>query len=242
MLEADLQNRIYSGAFYAAALLAFLSSLAFHSIYLAALTAVLLLASALYFHSGHIVNSLLIKHAKIIEVYNGYKISGNLCSAVKRAGGAYHSVSCVLLRASGQERDGEIINTLVSNTDFPFEFSLGLERIDSGKVLDWLEERRARKEIEMSRCDPKKQERVSSLKRELAVIEGEIRDIRGQKMLSLRMRLKTFASAASEFEASRESLRNAEQLANEFSSSLALDYEMLKGEGLLDALSLEGAR
>jgi hypothetical protein len=240
MLELRMKNRLYSYAFYALAAALFALALATQSGFATAVSVILLSLSALYFSSGHIVNNLLLKRGTVIEVSDGFRLNEELSAAVKRIGNEYLAVSCVLLRGAAGERDGAQIETIVSNTDFPFEFSLGLESLNHDRMLDALEEKRRLKEIEIARSDPKKYDRMNELRRELAVIESEIRSVRGEKLLALKMRLKTFAKSTGEFKASREASRNAEQLAKAFSAMLGLEHEMLSGERLLEELAMEG--
>jgi len=239
MLETELGNRLYSYAFYSAAVVAMMIAMFFHSLCFLAASTLLLAASATYFHSGHIINNFLLRRGSVIEVYNNHKLSESLTSAVKRVGDSYFSVSCALLKKVTDERNGELIASIISNIDFPFEFCLGLKRVDKNKILDDLEEKRRLKEIEITRSDAKKYDRISNLKRELSVIEGEIRTIRGQNPLAFSLRLKCFASARNENDAIRESSRNATQLASAFSSALGFEYEILKGELRIEEPSLE---
>jgi hypothetical protein len=241
MLENEFGNRIYSYLFYALAAVMLLASAFFHNIYLLVAAIFLLLASAVYMHSGHMLNNLLIGKGKVIEVYNKYKLSESLSAASKKVGNTYFSVSCAILNRVSGDRNGEQICSIVSNTEFPFEFSIGMRSVDKEKILDGLEERRRLKEIEISRADPKKYDKANCLRRELGVIEGDIRSIRGQKPLAMAIRLKTFASSRDENDATIESSQNMERIASAFSSSLGFEHEILKGERLLEELSLERA-
>ncbi len=240
MLELELRNRLFSYTFYALAAAVFVASIFTYSIYFIAVTSVLLLFSAIYFHAGHLLNNFLLGHGSVVEIYNGYKLSENIGSAVKRINDSYFSISCALLSGYGDAHKGELISSIVSNVDFPFEFSIGLRSVDKARLLEGLETKRRMKEIEITRSDPKKYDRANSLRRELGVIESEIRGIGGQKPLTLLVSLKCFARGQGELEASRESLRNVEQLAGTFSSALGFEYEIMKGEALIDQLSLEG--
>ncbi len=240
MLDWEINNRIYSYAFYVMATATFLLGLVSGGYYLAALSAALLLVAAVYFRSGHILNNLLLKKGRVIEVYNGYTLSDDLAAAVKRASNGYVAVSCVLLSGGAAERNGEHIEAMVTKTDFPFEFSLGLRSVDHGRVLDGLEERRRLKEIEIARSDPKNYDKVNGLRRELSVIDNEIRSVRGEKLLAMKMRLRTFAKSWSATEAAREAVRNAGFISGSFSSTLGLEHEILMGERLLNELEAEG--
>lgn len=239
MMELDIRNKLYAYAFYSLAAATFIASLLVQNGYLSILAALLLLASAVYFHSGHIVNSLLLKCGNVIEIYNGYKLGNDLTAAVKKVGNEYFAVACVLLRGGDNERNGDRLTSLVHNADCPFEFSLGLRGVNYIKVLDGLEEKRRSKEIEIARSDPKKYDKVNGLRRELSLIESDIRNIRGNKLLALILKLKTFARSESEFEAAREATRNAERIASAFSSALGVESELLRGEQLLSELEVE---
>jgi hypothetical protein len=241
MLENDIGNKLYSYAFYGLAAALFLVSALSHNIIMLLVAVLLLPASAIYMHSGYVINNFLLGRGRIIEIYNKYKVGENLSSAVKKVGNSYFSVSCAILKKVSEERNGELIGSLISNTDFPFEFSIGLTSINKEKILDGLETKRRFKEIEISRADPKKYDKANCLRRELEIIESDIKSVRSQKPLALSLKLKTFASLPDESDAATETSQNIERLANSFSSSLGFEHEILKGERLINELSLERA-
>ncbi len=236
MTKLEVRNAFYSYAFYSLAGVIFVSALLMQSGALVLLSVVLLLASALYFRSGHVINNLLLRRGSVIEISDGYTLSEDLSAAVKKIGNEYHAVSCVLLSGDPGERNGEHLETLVAKADFPFEFGLGVRSVEHVRILDALEEKRRLKEIELARTDPKKQDRINGLRRELSTIESEIRSVRGEKLLSLSMCLKTFARSQSGIDAAREASRNAGIMADSFSSMLGFEHEVLKGEALLQEL------
>ena len=171
MLDVELQNRGYSYAVYAAAIVTLASGVLLRNAYLLAADALLLLCSVAYLNSGHIINNMVLRKGKAIEVCMGYSLSEDLRSMVKARENAHTAISCVVVRSNGAERNGELLGTLVRNTDFPFEFSVGMEGINQGKVLDKLEEKRRMKEIEIARCDAKRYDRINVLRRELVLAE-----------------------------------------------------------------------
>lgn len=240
MLDVEISNKIYAYAIYIAAIATLVIGAMLRSAPAIAFESVLLLGSVVYLNSGHIVNNIILKRGRVLEVCRGYSLSNDLRSLVKARGNAYTAVSCIVARSSNVERNGETLNALVHNIDFPFEFSIGMRSIDQERMLDKLEEKRRLKEIEISRCDIKKYDKVNGLRRELSVIESEIRGIRGQKMLAIELKLKTFHTAGSSFEAARGSASNAEKIANAFESSLGFECEMLKGELLFDEIMTNG--
>lgn len=239
MLDLEAENKQYSYALYSLSAVVAIASLISGNAYFAVLSAILLLLSAVYFNSGHIVNNFLIKHNMVIETYNGYRLSEGLSAAVKRIGNEYFAVSCSVITNPSEGHDGEHIAALIRNADCPFEFSIGLKSVDSGRLLDKLEERRRLKEIQIARGDQKKYDKVNELRRELALIESEMRSVRDGKMLAIAVRLKTFGRSVSEFEAAREAAKNAERIASAFSNALGFEHEILKGEKLLELLEIE---
>lgn len=96
------------------------------------------------------------------------------------------------------------------------------------------------KEIEISRSDGRKYDRLNRLKRELSVIEGEIRGFRERRPLVVEARIRTFWLGRNEAEAAMESEKNIEQLSGMFSGMLGFECEMLKGESLLEEATLQG--
>jgi hypothetical protein len=232
--------RLYSYAFYSAAIAMFVASALTLNAYVLAFSIASLLVAAILFSSGHLINDLVLKRAGPIAQYCGFRLSRSLCSATRKAGGKYLSISAAVMKQAGDVvMKGELVESLISNIDFPFEFSLGIKSVDKGRVIDGLETKRRMKEIEISRADPQKYDRMNALKRELSVMEGELKSLREQKPLSVEAKLKTFGLSKSEIEASSESERNMGKLSGAFASMLGFECETLKGEALLEEASLQ---
>ena len=70
MEEINRLNKLYSYAFYSLALLVLIASAIANSGY-ALISAILLLLSAIYLNSGHMINNMLIKRSKVIMIKNG---------------------------------------------------------------------------------------------------------------------------------------------------------------------------
>lgn len=241
MYDAKLDGRLYSYAFYAAAVAMFVASVLSFNAYLLALALVLLSLAALSYSSGHLLNNFILgSKGAATGLYGGFSVRERLSSAVRKNGDNYLSISSALLCKNGSEETAcETVETLVSNVNFPFEFTLGIASIDKNRLLEGLETKRRLKEIEISRIDPKKCDRLNLLKRELNLIEEEINAIRANKPLAIMARIRTFCLSRSELEAARESERNIDQLTGMFSSMLGFDCEILKGEDLLKEVSYQ---
>ncbi len=235
-----MMNRLYSYLFYAVGVLCLVCAAFFSNLYLIALTSVLLLFSALYMNSGHIINNILIRRSNIIEIYNGYKLSNGLDSAVKKIGNEYFAVSVALLmieKANGASH--ETIRSLVESIHEPFEFGILLKEADRKRLLEGIEVKRRMKEISLSRIDPKQQDKINALRREIDILGVEIENItKSGKALDVIVKLSSFAKSEVEAEASRESAASIRHIADAFSASLGMDYEILRGEELLGFLEV----
>lgn len=238
MEEHAITNKMFSYAFYALGAFVAILSVFSYSPTLVLIVSALLLLSAIYLNSGHILNNFLIRRSKLIEVYNGYRLSTDLCSAVKRVGKHFRGVSVAVfdIYKLGNVAGTDFASTLES-ISIPFEFGIAVREVSKKKLLDSLETKRRVKEIAITKADSKAYDKVNELNRELGVIESDIETIkRNGKPVEVALRIRTTSDAGTDIEASRESRKNLEQVANAFSATLSLDYTMLKGELLLDAI------
>lgn len=241
MIEKELTNRLYPYAFYSLAAAMLVASVFSFNLYFLAFAIVLLLSAAVFFSSGHLVNDLVLKRMGFIGFYEGFRLSKKMYSVTRKSGNGYISLSAAILRKSGEEKEKlDLLESLVSNVNFPFEFCLGIRSVDKRKVLEGLETKRRMKEIEITRSEGGKYDKTNKLKRELSVIEGEIRSFRELRPLAVEARVKTFWLGQNEMEAARESEKNIEQLSGMFSSMLGFECEMLKGEDLLEEVTFQG--
>jgi len=79
-----LGDKLFAYSFYAISICSLLFSLLFGSALLAFLALVIALLSIIYLHAGKLINNLLIKNSRVILLSNGYELSNNLYSAVKK--------------------------------------------------------------------------------------------------------------------------------------------------------------
>lgn len=238
MEEQALSNRIYSYMFYALSVLMLIVSVFFYNIMAFVLATLLIFLSALYFSSGHIINNILLKHAFIVEVYNGYRLSDNITSAVKKIGGDYHSISVASLSLNrGVSVKSSDMLALIEGISDPFEFSISLREIDRKALLESLETKRRMKEISLSRLSQGKYDKANEIKRELEVFDSEIEGIRSKgKALDVSIRIRTVAISGDEIEAERASFASLVHVSEAFSTVLNASYNALKGEALLSAI------
>lgn len=240
MEEHIIKDKLYSYLFYVMAVVIFVASVLFHNLYGLVIVAFIVFVAAVYFKSGHIINNLLIKRSKLIEVYNGYSLMKDLSAAVKRVGNSYLGVSIAVLNIT-RELEGrtEQFKQVLESTKEPFEFCIGLIEIDRTRLLDSLQAKRRMKEIALTRIPQKSYDKANKVKREMEMIENEIRNVQGSgKSFEVSLKLKSTAISRDEAEAGREAAENLVKVANTFSTSFGLEYEILKGEDLLDAVEV----
>ena len=238
MEEHIIGNKLYAHMFYSLATITLIASIFFYNPWVLLLAASLISFSAVYYSSGHIVNNLLLRRSLVIETYNGYALSDNLLSAVKKVGNQYLSVSVAVLRLNRgiEVKDGEILG-LLEGIGEPFWFTLQLREINKKTLLESLETKRRMKEIAAGRVAGSSYDRANAIKREIGLVEQEINSIRGSgKALEISIQLRTSETSGDESDAARGSAKSLERVAASFSTVLNADYEMLKGEALLSGI------
>lgn len=238
MEENEILNRIYSYVFYTLGVLCVVLAAFFSNLYLIAVTSILLLLSAIYLNSGHIVNNILIKRSNIVEIYNHYKLSSELDSAVKKIGNGHHALSIAFFRIEKPNNaSNDAIKALLETLHESFEFGILVKEADKEKMIETLDTKRRMKEITLSRIDSKHQDKINALKREIDILAAEIQNIRKSgKALEVLAKIISFGNSENEAEAAREASKNIKRIADSFSAALGVDYKIIKGEELLNVL------
>ncbi|MGC8586822.1 MAG: hypothetical protein ACP5K9_00840 [Candidatus Micrarchaeia archaeon] len=228
-------TNIYAYAIYAFAVLSLISAALFGSATLLLLALVLSAASVIYMHSGRIINGLILSRSRVIELSGGYSLDGSMTSAVKREGGSYKSVSIAELKMDKPlQYKSEQFAEIIEKAGVPFEFTIGIRKINTKAFTEALETRRRMKEIAISNTPSSSYERISRLKRELSMIENEIKSVEdGSKPVEAFAYLRSFATGSAAGIAARESQEQLAQVAEIFRAALGIGYSVCKGEDLL---------
>ncbi len=236
MEEASLYNKMQYYLFYGLAVILVLLSIVSYNIWVVLLALLCSLISVILLHSGHILNNLLIKKSKVIEVKNGYKLSQNLISASKRHGKSYHAVAIAnLIQRNNFNYKSDSMKELIESTKEPFEFTLSLTEVDKKRMLESLETKRRVKEIALSRLKPNSYDKVNNIRRQIEAVDNEITNLKSSgKSFDVEIQLKAISNSENEYEAEIDAAKSIEILANKFSSSIGVDYEILKGEELMN--------
>jgi hypothetical protein len=231
-------KKVYAYMLYGIGAFTILCSVFFSNIYLVAFTAVMIFSSVAYFNSGHMINNLILRKSAIIEMCNGFWLSHNLNSMIKKTDEGYVAVAIAVIMPEEKKLvDHGRVKEVIESIRLPFEFRVTIKEVDSKRLYDTIETKKRMKEILLSRTDPKKHDKVNSLKREIDILESEISSIRtGGRALDMFIRVFAFANSGSEIEASREAYSNIMQIGDSFSAALGVKYEIANGEELVNLI------
>ncbi|MGC8662484.1 MAG: hypothetical protein ACP5RT_01720 [Candidatus Micrarchaeia archaeon] len=201
-------------------------------------SALFILLSIVYYHSGKIINNLILKNTRTLVLSKGYELSGIGVSVVRRNGLVYESISVAYLILYAPIANASTsLQSLLEKVRVPFEFSIELAELSKKKIIDDLETKMHMKEIELSNIKEADAKNFNRIKRELSIIENEIKTIKnGSKPFNVRFKIKCRYESQSMVEAINTSSKNLEYVSGLFSSILNTSYVILKGEDLLNAI------
>ena len=223
--------------------LTLVASIATLNPFLVAATALLLLSAVSVFKLWYIIDSLIFKHTNLIEVFNGYELSGDRSCAILRKGGMISATTAAAFTVGkGAAPDGAQMENLIANFSHPFKFIMQVERLNTDKVSDDLRTKRSRKEIELSRIDQKQQNlpRINQIKREIEQLEHDISVISsGNAPLRLAYYAVTCAVSDTSYDAEEQAKSRIRELSSQFDGLLKSKSMVLKGPDLLDLLKLD---
>jgi hypothetical protein len=238
MEEAEFGNKLYAYLIYIASALAISFSLVFGSLPAAAFASILIFASVIYLNAGNLINTIILKKSRILVFSNGYELSENGMSAFKKVGKEYLSMSIAMLIVNNPVSNAhDAFESLLERIKDPFEFSIEVREISKKNIVENLETRRRMKEIELSNSDKSDYKSITKIKREIALIENEIKSLSsGNRPLSVFFKVKAISKSYSASSAASDSARNAEHIASLFASIFNVSYSMLKGEELITSI------
>lgn len=191
------------------------------------------------------LESAIIRRTGIIELVGQYELSGDRLSAVRRANGKIVSTTVASLDGnSGAGIDRKSIEAIISRLNFPFKFTLQVSMLNTAKLLDSMQTRRAANEIKLSKIAQSKKSkdsaRANAIRRELELIEHDIRNMTsGSVPLRMLMLVSTSAASESRFYAEELAKSRIRELAGEFGALTNAQVRILSGSELAEALMLE---
>jgi len=167
-------------------------------------------------------------------------LSDNATAALVSTGNKYKAVSAAELTIKGSANTA-LLNELLESQPIDFDYIVSVRQIDAKRFVEGLEMKKRLKEIQIGKVDKRNYARVNMLKKELELINGEISKVVASKPVALRVLLRAYAVSESPYTAAKAAVANLESIANAFSNSLGANYDVLKGDALLQALGyLEG--
>ncbi len=239
MDERELTKKIYFYIIYVTCILILILSILSGYLFIVLLSSIFLLLSIIYLHTGHIINNLLLKHSRIIEVSNNYILSSNISCVFKREGRHIKSVSIAIIKPEASPNlSSDSFRSLIESIHEPFEYSISMSEIDKKKVIEPLETKRRMKEIMLTKIKTDRYDKINNIKREIELLGSEIESIKSSgKAYDVSLFLKTTYISDNEVDATSQSYKNLERIADAFSAALKINYEIIKGEELLGFFS-----
>jgi hypothetical protein len=211
--------------------------------FLVAATALLLVSAASVFKLWYIIDSLIFKHTNLIEVFNGYELSGDRNCAIMRKGGTISATTAAVFTVGNDAApESAQIENIIANFSHPFKFVMQVERLNTDKVVDDLRTKRSEKEIALSRIEQKQQNlpRINQIKREIEQLEHDISAISsGNAPLRLAYYAVACAVSDTSYDAEEQAKSRIRELSSQFDGILKSKSRVLKGPDLLDLLKLD---
>jgi hypothetical protein len=213
--------------------------------YLIAITPLLGILFLILFKGWNIIEALLFKHTHIIQMFDGFELSGSRLTAVAREGGIYTSVSAAeLVPTSNSEIDRDKLERLIRNFGFPFRLSTYVKRFKTDKIIEKLQVRRKMKEIELSRIHNQKSGtgmlKAARLKEEISCLNHELSQIQGGGVpLEMRYYVVTASSANLKYKADEEALSNLKEVLSGLNAILGTESAILSGPELIKMIKFD---
>jgi hypothetical protein len=160
----------------------FAASLITFNLYLIALASFSALASFVVFVMWGFIDAFLFQHTNFVQVFGGWELSGDRVAACSRRKEGYTAVAAAIFEMGGMgEVNREQIERMIANSGYPFKFVMQVEQLNLNKLLDDLQTRRSRCEIELSRIGNLKRGRglakANIIRRKIEQLEHDIKSV-----------------------------------------------------------------
>jgi uncharacterized protein YlbG (UPF0298 family) len=204
---------------------------------------VVLFSISLYYFNDIIID-LLFKHTNIIEIFNGYELSGSRNIAIFRNNGSVGAVAAALINTENiDELDKTKIEHLIGSTHYSFKIVLYVENLNIKKIIDKLQTRKSMKEIELSRIDIKDNKniiKINKIKKEIENIESDIKNIsEGEVPVKISYYIMTTAISDTLLEASERANTQIKEITAKLDAFLSSRSTILTGNDLINVLKLD---
>ncbi len=195
-------------------------------------------------HKGwDIIEPMLLKRSGMVQILNGYELSGDRKVAVLAAGNGFTATAAALLDTSKtRELDRERLEEIIGRAGVPFKLVMIARPLDTSKVLDRLRTAQYRTEIELSRMygNGADEVKIRHAKAKLGAIEEDISSITsGKAPLKVLHYVMHAAHSTGRFMAQEEAISGLAALAGAFDAALGTRSKVLAGGELMDALRFD---
>ncbi|MEM0146859.1 MAG: hypothetical protein QXR85_01800 [Candidatus Micrarchaeaceae archaeon] len=234
-----MHDRPLSYAFYALALASFILSIILHSALVLVVVSVLLLMSSVYAGASKFVNIAVLEllhraNGKLNNV--GYALAPGGAAATAKHGENYMSISAIRI-GIGAHTLGSKIGEVLSGLNVNIDYVVRIRQIDSHRFVEGLAFKRRLKELELAKLNSKSYIRLNELRHEIEVLDSEISAVSSSRPVDVLFVVKVFSYGASPNLASKESVSNAQGIADALGTTAGAFAELLKGDELLEVLS-----
>ncbi len=214
------------------------------NVFVVAIAAFAIMVTVIVYKLWYVIDSLIFKHTNIVEVFNGYELSRDRNSAIRRVDDKISSTTAAILSVGKEsEVEKQQIENIVAHINYPFKFIMQVERLNVNKITDRLQTGRSMKEIELSRLQgsSKKQDlKVGQIKRELELIQHDIDAINtGEAPVRLIYYILTSAMSETFYDAEERAKSQIRELASQFDALLSSKSKILTGNELLSLLQID---
>ena len=218
-----------------------LSIITLNSYAIAIASVSLLLVLSLY-KLWYLIEPLIIKKTNIIQIIGGYELSGSRNSAVRSTAKGFCATAAAALEPPKTDVERDRIEEVISRTNAPFKFILQLERLNSKRISERLQTKRAMKEIALSKISDgesiRNAQKIRTLKREIEQLEQDINAISsGSSPVRLAQYILCSAYAESKYLAEEKARSQLKDISGQFGALIGSQPRLLEGNELLNLLA-----
>ncbi|MCL4389401.1 hypothetical protein M1397_02190 [Candidatus Marsarchaeota archaeon] len=240
-----MQNNYIVYFFMGIGIVAAGASMATLNVYLIGFTALIAVALFVSYKLWDIIEAWIFKHSNIVQVFDGFQLSGSRTSAIAIRSGEYTAVSAVKINsvgAMGVNKDN--IEKMISRIGYPFKLVLYVKNFNTNKLLERLQTRKKFKEIELSRIGNRKTGRgmirSNAIKEEIAYLDNEISQIGGGGIpLELSYYLIVAGHSESKYKAEELSSASLRGVTSEFDATFGSRSSQVTGNELLELMKFD---
>ncbi len=215
------------------------------NLYIIAFSSAMALACFVSYKLWDLIEAKVFEKTNMIQLFNGFEAGGRRLSATAKYGGRYISTTAARVETlGGVQVDREKIENMIANLGVPFKLVLHVKRINTVKLLEKLQTKKAMQEIGLSRLGGGGQGRnllkANRLKASIAYLEHEIDEIRGGGVpIGLAYYLLTSAVSESRYRAEELSHAQLRELVSGFDATFGTRSSEVSGNDLINLMKFD---